>query len=134
MRVTLPSPWIEFVRAAGLSAILMASACGGSQQPPVTPGPPIAADPPMTLQSMTEECDAMVAALATFRACPNLDEDNQQDLDAWIERASSDFTAGRKVKLEPDAQQAIAHACRRATSSVIAATERCKAGKPPKTN
>ncbi len=86
----------------------------------------------MALGSMTEECDAMVAALATFRACPNLDEDNQRDLDAWTERANADFTAGRKATLAPDAQQAIAHACRRATASVGAATERCKAGKRPK--
>lgn len=75
----------------------------------------------------------MVTALATFRACPNLDEDNQHDLEAWIERANKDFTAGRKVTLAPDAQQAIAHACRRATNSVSAATERCHAGRSPKT-
>ncbi len=74
----------------------------------------------------------MVAALAAFRACPHLDEDNQHDLDAWIERANADFTAGRKVTLDANAQQAIAHACRRATASVIAATERCKAGPRPK--
>ncbi len=76
----------------------------------------------------------MTAALATFKACPNLDEDNQQDLEAWIERAGKDFAAGRKVTLAPDAQQAIAHACRRATSSVSAATERCRAGRRPKTD
>jgi hypothetical protein len=88
----------------------------------------------MALGSMTEECDAMVGALETFKACPNLDEDNQEDLEAWIERASQDFTAGRKVTLAPDVQQAIAHACRRATNSVTAATERCRAGKRPKTD
>jgi hypothetical protein len=76
----------------------------------------------------------MVASLTTFRACPNLDEDNQRDLEAWIERANHDFTAGRKVTLAADAQQAIALSCRRATNSVIAATARCRAGRPPKTD
>ncbi len=71
----------------------------------------------------------MVAALTAFRACPNLDEENQQDLDAWIERANKDLTAGRKVTLEANAQQAIALSCRRATNSVLAATERCHNGR-----
>jgi hypothetical protein len=115
-----------------LIAIVL-GACTRSQ-PPVAPGPPITADPPLALKSMTEECDAMVAALGTFRACPNLDEDNQQDLEAWIERATRDFAAGRKVTLAADAQQAIALACRRGTNSVIAATERCHAGPRPKTD
>jgi hypothetical protein len=83
---------------------------------------------------MNEECDALLAALTTFRACPNLDEDGKSDLDAWIERTTTDFTARNKVKLDADAQKAIALACRRATSSVIAATERCHAGKPPRTD
>jgi len=81
---------------------------------------------------MTQECDAMVAALETFRACPNLEEEDQRDLEAWIERAQKDFAAGRKVELEPPAQAAIARSCRRATNSVAAATERCRAGKKPR--
>jgi hypothetical protein len=123
MRVTLPSALIAIVIGA----------CTRSQ-PPVAPGPPIAADPPVSLKSMTEECDAMVAALGAFKACPNLDEDNREDLEAWIERANQDFTAGRKVTLAADAQQAIALACRRGTNSVTAATQRCHAGRRPKTD
>lgn len=123
MRVTLPRALIAIVIGA----------CARSQ-PPVAPGPPIAADPPIALKSMTDECDGMLAALATFRACPNLDEDNRQDLQAWIERANQDFTAGRKVTLAADAQQAIALACHRASASVVAATGRCRAGRPPKTD
>lgn len=123
MRVTLPRALIAIVIGA----------CARSQ-PPVAPGPAIAADPPLSLGTMTEECDALVAALERFQACPNLDEDNHQDLEDWIERAHKDFTAGRKVTLAPDAQQAIAHACRRATNSVVAATERCHAGPRPKTD
>ena len=83
---------------------------------------------------MTEECDALLAALTTFHECPNLDEDGKWELAAWIERTSTDFTARNKVKLDADAQKAIAVACRRATNSVIAATERCHAGKPPRTD
>jgi hypothetical protein len=119
MRPTLPSLLIVFVLGCGRS------------QPPVAPGPPIGADPPVELASMTEECDAMIAALTGFRACPNLDEDDQQDLDAWIDRANKDITAGRKVMLEANAQRAIAMSCRRATNSVLAAAERCRAGKAP---
>ncbi len=73
----------------------------------------------------------MIDALGTFRTCPNLDEDNRDNLEAWIERAHQDFIAGRKVTLAADAQQAIALACRRATNSVSAATERCRAGRSP---
>lgn len=76
----------------------------------------------------------MLGALETFHGCPNLDDDNREDLERWIERANQDFTAGRKVTLAPAAQQAIAHTCRRATTSVIAATERCRAGRAPKTD
>lgn len=74
----------------------------------------------------------MLAAMAAFRACPNLDEDNQHDLDAWIERTQQDVAAGRKVTLDANAQQAIAQSCRRATNSVTAATERCHNGKRPR--
>ena len=123
MRPTLPSVLITFW--------LGSVGCGGSQKP-VAPGPPIAADPPAQLASMIEECDAMVAALETFRACPNLEEDDQRDLQFWIERAQKDFTAGRKVELEAPAQAAIARSCRRATNSVAAATQRCRAGKKPR--
>ena len=76
----------------------------------------------------------MLAALTAWRGCPNLDEDARTDLDAYIERTNLDFVAGRKVTLEANAQQAIAMACRRGANSVIAATERCRAGKPPRTD
>src|SRR5262245_14328802 len=121
MRLSLPSTLIAFVLAA----------CA-HEPPPVAPGPPIAADPPVTLKTMTEECDAMLAALATWRDCPNLDQDDKEDVEAWIERAQIDFTAGRKVTLDKDAQQAIAMSCHRATNSVTAATERCHNGKKPR--
>ena len=73
----------------------------------------------------------MLAAMTTWRACPNLDRDGQDEVDAWVQGANTSFAAGRKAPLKPDEQQAIAQACRRATNSVIAATERCHNGKPP---
>lgn len=81
---------------------------------------------------MIEECDALIVALTTFKACPNLDEPDREDLDAWIERATKDFTAGRKTPPEANAQSAIALACSRASKSVTAATARCHNGRRPK--
>jgi hypothetical protein len=81
---------------------------------------------------MVEECDALTSALANFKACPNLEQSDRDDLDNWIERAGKDFAAGRKSEPEPNAQRAIALACFRATRSVQAATERCVAGPRPK--
>ena len=81
---------------------------------------------------MVEECEAMIGALTAYKTCPNLDDFDRQDLDAWIERANRDFAAGRKADPERNAQQAIAMACVRATRSVQAATERCQAGPKPK--
>lgn len=133
MRLSLPSAFLDFVRRASLGLALAGSACAKAP-PPVAPGPPIGADPPPTLGTMTEECDALVAALATFKACPNLDDENRDNLAAWIERANDDFAAGRKVTLEPNAQATIALACHRASASVVAATERCHAGPPPRTD
>lgn len=82
---------------------------------------------------MADECDAMVAALTAYRDCPNLETEDVEDLDAWIEKAERDFAASRKANPEPNAQKAIAGACHKATLSVEAAAARCAAGrKPPK--
>ena len=108
------------------------SSCG-RPQPPVAPGPPIPAQHVVDLGGMVDECDAMVAALTTFKACPNLEDSDRDDLDDWIERAGKDFAAGRKATpADINAQKAIALACRRATRSVTAATERCIAGPRPR--
>ncbi|MBA3452109.1 MAG: hypothetical protein H0T42_03310, partial [Deltaproteobacteria bacterium] len=116
-----------------LIALVFAWAACGPKQPPVPPpGPAIPADPVVDLREMDVECDALVAALRAYKSCENLDEDDQQDLDGWIERATKDFAAGRKARPEPNGQRAIALACLRATKSVQAATERCHAGPPPK--
>jgi hypothetical protein len=65
------------------------------------------------------------------KKCPNLDDDDRADIDAWRERAQQDFAAGKKANPEPNAQHAIAAACRKAVASVTAASERCKAGPKP---
>jgi hypothetical protein len=101
--------------------------------PPVAPGEPVPPPPEVTLGTMDAECDGLIAALTTYKACPNLDDDDRWDIDAWSERAQQDFAAGKKSSPEPNAQRAIAAACHKAAASVTAANERCHAGpKPPR--
>lgn len=107
--------------------------CARVDPPATTPPPaPVYADPDVKLESMQVECDAMVAALAGYKACPNLDDEDREDLDGWIEIANRNLAASKKVNPEPNAQAAIAAACRKATVSVGAAHARCKAGPKPK--
>ncbi|HEY4242404.1 MAG TPA: hypothetical protein VGM88_21450 [Kofleriaceae bacterium] len=102
------------------------------EPPPVPPGEPIAVEPDAALGTMDAECDGLVAALSSYRGCPNLSDDDKDDLDAWVQRAQWDFAAGKKAAPEPNAQKAIAAACHKATDSVHAATARCNAGKAPR--
>lgn len=115
--------------ALGLAAWL-AAGCHG-EPPPVAPGEPIAAPAEVTLGTMDVECEALISALALFKQCPNLDDDDRASIDAWSERAQQDFAAGKKANPEPNAQHAIAAACRKAVASVTAANERCRAGPKP---
>jgi hypothetical protein len=113
-------------------AAWLAAACH-RDPPPVAPGEPIPVAPEIDLGTMDAECDGLLAALATYKACPNLDDDDRWSIDAWSQRAQQDFAAGKKAKPEPNAQRAIAAACHKATTSVAAATERCLAGpRPPR--
>ena len=98
----------------------------------MTRATPLPADPDIQLESMQIECDGMVGALAAFRQCVNLEDEDRENLDDWIERANRDFAASRKANPEPNAQKTIAAACRKATVSVQAATERCLAGPRPR--
>jgi hypothetical protein len=111
----------------------MAVAClaGCRREPPVAPGEPIPAPAAVTLGTMDAECEGLLAALAAYAACPNLDEDDRWDLDAWSDRARKDFAAGKKANPEPNAQHAIAGACHKAMVSVKAAHERCNNGPRP---
>jgi hypothetical protein len=101
------------------------------RDPPVAPGPPIPAPAAVSLGTMTAECDALLAALGKLKECPNLEEEDREDVDGLIERAQQDFAAGKKADPEPNAQHAIAAACHRAVASVNAANERCLAGPRP---
>jgi len=112
-------------------AVGLAAGCHG-EPPPVAPGEPIAAPAEISLGTMDAECGALIAAFARFKDCPNLDEDDRADIDAWSERAQQDFAAGKKANPEVNAQRAIAGACRKAVASVTAADQRCHAGPKPK--
>jgi hypothetical protein len=92
---------------------------------PIQPAAPLPADPPVTLGTMKAECDALLAALDTYKSCPNHDKDDAEDVEGWIKVATRNITAGTKVDPEPNAQKAIAGACHRATRSIKAANERC---------
>jgi hypothetical protein len=107
-------------------------ACSLRDPPAARHAAPLPADPPMQLESMQAECDAMIAALTTYKTCENLEYEDRDAIDAWVETANRNFAASRKAKPEPNAQTAIAGACRKATLSVKAATERCLAGPRPK--
>jgi hypothetical protein len=98
----------------------------------VKPAAPLPADPEVKLETMEIECDAMVAALDVFKACPNQEDEDRESIDAWVEVANRAFAASRKANPEPNARKAIAGACHKATLSVKAATERCLAGPRPK--
>ena len=119
-------------RASIFLAWALAACAHRPPPPPAVSAPPLAADPEVKLESMQIECDAMLGVLTTFKDCPNHEDDDRELVDAWIERANQDFAASRKANPEPNAQKAIAAACRKATDSVKAATERCLAGPRPK--
>jgi hypothetical protein len=120
-----------FLIESALLAIVVAGACG-KPAPPVPPGPPIPAEPEIAVGTMDAECDGLVIALLAWKSCPNLDEDDRDYIDAWIERAHLDFAASHKAHPDERALHAMAHNCRRATNSVAAATERCSNGPRPR--
>lgn len=108
------------------AALLLVTACS-LREPvsPVQPAAPLPADPPVTLGTMQVECDALLAALETYKTCPNHDKDDEKDVEAWVKLATRNIAAGTKVDPEPNAKKAIAGACHRATRSIKAAHERC---------
>ena len=126
---------VKLSRAGTGAMLVLGLACGAGchhDPPPVAPGEPIPAAAEVALGTMDAECDALLAAFAAYKQCPNLDDDDRWSIDAWSERAQQDFAAGKKAKPDPSAQRAIAAACHKAIASVQAANERCHAGpKPP---
>jgi hypothetical protein len=117
---------------AAIAVVILVAACPRREPPPVTPAPPLPADPEVQLDAMEKECDGMVAALTAYKACPNHEERDANRVQAWIEAANRNFAASRKANPEPNAKKAIAAACRKATDSVKAALQRCEAGKRPR--
>lgn len=113
--------------------LLLLGACSLRDKPsPVLPADPLPADPPIELGSMDAECDGLIAALTDYKACKNLEPDDVETIDAWIEVANRNLAAGKKGNPEPNAQKAIAGACHRAAGSIKAAHQRCLAGPKPK--
>ena len=98
----------------------------------VPPGPPIPPEHVVAVESMEIECSAFIGALNTWKLCPNLEPDERETIDFWIEHATNDFAVGAKAKPDAKAQESIAVRCRRARDSVRAATERCSNGHRPK--
>ena len=119
------APWLA------LWLPLWLAACHGAPAP-VPPGEPIGAPAEVTLGTMEVECEALIAAFGLYKQCPNLEDEDREVIDAWSERAQQDFAAGKKANPEPNAQRAIAAACRKAVTSVTAANERCHAGPTPR--
>ena len=135
MPPTLPSPARVFMTPSSRPGLVILAGCllfaCKSVSPPVAPGEPIPAAPEIALGTMDAECDGLLNAMATYKACPNHDDDDRWSIEAWTEHARQDFAAGKKAKPEPNAQRAIAAACHKAIAAVVAATERCNAGPKP---
>lgn len=132
MPPTLPRGLFRKVSLFGV--LLMANCKHVSSDPPAKPGPPIAAEPEVDLENMDTECAGMVAAYDKYGQCPNLEDEDRQWVRNVLEAADKAFAAGKKANPDEPSQKAIAMACRRAAVSIGYATERCHAGKRPRTD
>ena len=132
MPPTLPS---GFAAKVLLGSLLTLAACKHvTSDPPVKPGPPISAEPEQQLENMDTECAGLVAALDSYGKCPNLEDGEREWVSATIQAAEDSFAAGKKSNPDEPAQKAIAMACHRAALSMQFATQRCQAGKRPRTD
>ena len=66
-------------------------ACTHRVDPPVVPGPPLAAEPDISVDTMDVECGGLVKALDDYGRCPNLDDDGR----AWIRNTIKVSEIGR---------------------------------------
>ncbi|HEY1553180.1 MAG TPA: hypothetical protein VGF94_00025 [Kofleriaceae bacterium] len=128
MRLTLPRGNLQ--KFCGVIAFLLASCSHPVAAPP--PGTPLAAEPDLRLGSMDDECNALIAAIDGYGACPNADEGERAWAKALSEDAKEDFTAGKKGETDAPAQHEIAVKCHKAAVSMRAKTQRCQAGPTPK--
>lgn len=129
-------PITLFRNVALLGGLVIGVAVGGckhvSSDPPSKPGRPIVAEPELDLENADTECAGLIAALDRYGKCPNLEDGERQWVRSAIEAAEDSFAAGKKANPDEPSLKAIALACRRATNSMRAATERCHAGKRPR--
>jgi hypothetical protein len=130
MTPTLPRAFRRIIRDFGVF-LITACACHRAD-PPVKPGPPLPAEPEITVTSMDDECNGLTKAIETWRACPNLDDGERAYMKSLVEFADKIFEAGRAGHPEADAQHAIALACHRAAVSITNANTRCLAGPRPR--
>lgn len=127
MRPTLP-------RAFGRKALLVLMFGCHHAEMPVAPGDPIPPEPAVAIDTMDKECDALIAAIERYGACPNAEDEDREWTQALVKAARESFEAGKKGNPDAQAQHVIAHACHRAAESMTHATERCNAGKRPPPN
>jgi hypothetical protein len=90
------------------------------------------AEPEAQIGTMDAECNALLAQLAIWHDCPNVEDNEAAAIKSTIEYAENDFAVGKKGLPDEAAQHEIAIRCHRAAASVAAAVERCRAGKPPR--
>ena len=133
MTPTLPRAFHRIIRDFGVFLIgpIVCGACHHGD-PPVKPGPPLAAEPDITVVSMDDECNGLTKAIETWRQCPNLEDEERAWMKSLVEYADTMFAAGRAGHPEADAQRAIAVACHRAAISITNANTRCLAGPKPR--
>jgi hypothetical protein len=133
MPPTLPRAFHRILRDFGVFLIGFAAlaACHHAD-PPVKPGPPLAAEPDIKVGTMDAECTGLTNAINTWSQCPNLEDGDRAWMKSLIEYADQVFAAGRAGKPDEDAQHAIAVACHRASVSITNANTRCLAGPRPR--
>lgn len=133
MRLILPSAFVRKVSLVGTLLMTFAVGCKHvTKDKPVTPGPPIPAEPEVDLDNVDTECAGMIAAYDRYGQCPNLEEADRRFVRNVIESAQESFAAGKKAQPDEPSQKAMAMACRRAAVSIGYANERCLAGKRPR--
>src|SRR5436305_1715930 len=93
MTPTLPRGFHRIIRDFGVFLIGLA-ACH-SADPPVKPGPPLAAEPDITVVSMDDECNGLTRAIDKWRDCPNLEDEDRAWMKSLVEYADKMFAAGR---------------------------------------
>src|SRR3954471_2391588 len=132
MTPTLPRAFRGILWDFGVILIgLIGLAACHHADPPVKPGPPLAAEPDIVVETMEVECTGLEKAIDTWSQCPNLEDSDRSWMRQLVEYSEQNFAAGRAGKPDADAQHAIALACHRAAVSVSNANTRCLAGPKP---